>query len=207
VLTGSALNPTATTRFSDIDIEIVVRDAPNSPRWQELAKSLNRHLAGIRVTVSTPASLAESPLATCRLLAEHHPIIGDLGRCGIEWPTLADLTAAARFWAPTARAVLWTRLTSADRPGTDPVRDAWLAAKHAMDALRYHFLCRGSRITDPQHVLRLATSTDVPNANKVQYTYDVAREHRPPPGPQSVAADEFLSTALSVVEWMRQQLD
>jgi phenylacetate-coenzyme A ligase PaaK-like adenylate-forming protein len=207
VLTGSALSPAATTRFSDIDLEIVVDEEPGSPRWRELATSLNRHLAGVRVTVSTPASLRHSPLVVCRLLAEHRAIVGDLTRCGITWPTLADLTTAARFWAPTARAVLWTRVTSADRAGADPVQEAWFAAKHAVDALRYHLLCHGGRVTDPQHVLRLAADADVPNAGKLQHIFDVAREHRPPPGPHTGAADDFLLTALSVVDWMRRHVE
>ncbi|MEV5540081.1 hypothetical protein AB0L13_24815 [Saccharopolyspora shandongensis] len=207
VLTGSSLVPSTTTRFSDIDIELLVHDRPSAPHWRELTVAMHSHLAGLRVNVSTVAMLADSPLITCRLLAERHPIIGSLEKCGIEWPAVESLAAEARFWAQAAHAVLWTRVTTADRSRMDPVQEAWLASKHAINALRYHFLCQGYRVTEAHGILNWAMTAEVPRAQGIHDAFAVAREHRPPPSPQSGASDQYLLDAMAVIAWMRHGVD
>ncbi|MER6306379.1 AMP-binding protein [Streptomyces sp. NPDC001657] len=202
VLTGSALDPAAVSRFSDIDITVVIDDDPCQERWYALAAAMNRHLATLRVNVTEAAGPARAPLVACRLLAERHPILGTLEEAGLAWPAVREVVGEARFWAQNAESVLWTRLTAADRQRTDPVRDAWLASRFCLDALRYRLLSAGVRVTAAREVLDRATEFGLPNASVVRHAFAVGREHRPPPAPGSPEADEFLRGALACVRWL-----
>ncbi|MFD7662018.1 phenylacetate--CoA ligase family protein [Streptomyces sp. NPDC059788] len=201
VLTGSALDPSTLSRFSDIDMTIVIDGDPCQEQWFTLAAAMNRHIATLRVNVSQAAGLAKAPLVAGRLLAERHPVVGTLEAAGVAWPAVGDLASEGRFWAQNAENVLWTRLTSADRGRTDPVRDAWLASRFCLDALRYRLLCEGGRVTAARQVLRLAPQLGAPDERGIRHAFDVGREHRPPPVPGSPEADGFLRTALAAVRW------
>ncbi|MFD8545324.1 AMP-binding protein [Streptomyces sp. NPDC059649] len=202
VLTGSALDPAAVSRFSDIDVTVVIDGDACQERWYALAAAMNRHLATLRVNVTEPAGPARAPLVACRLLAERHAIVGTLEEAGLTWPAVRELAGEARFWAQNAESVLWTRLTAADRQRTDPVRDAWLASRFCLDALRYRLLCEGARVTAAREVLYHAMELGVPNVPAVRHAFAVGREHRPPPAPGSPEADEFLRVALACVRWL-----
>ncbi|UZJ33164.1 hypothetical protein [Streptomyces endophytica] len=202
VLTGSALDPAAVSRFSDIDITVVIDDDPCQERWYALAAAMNRHLATLRVNITEPAGPARAPLVACRLLAERLPILGTLEEAGLTWPAVPEVVGEARFWAQNAESVLWTRLTAADRQRTDPVRDAWLASRFCLDALRYRLLSEGVRVTAAREVLCRAQEFGMPNAQGVRHAFAVGREHRPPPAPGSPEADEFLRVALVCVRWL-----
>ncbi|MFF0623791.1 hypothetical protein [Streptomyces sp. NPDC004296] len=206
VLTGSTLDPAAVSRFSDIDVTVVIDDDPCQEQWYALAAAMNRHLATLRVNVTEAAGLARSPLVACRLLAEHRPVVGTLAEAGVTWPTTEALANEARFWAQNAESVLWTRLTAADRQRTDPVRDAWLASRFCLDALRYRFLCEGVRVTAARHVLLRAPEFGVPDATGIRRAFAVGREHHPPPAPGSPEADGFLRAALACVRWLGRSL-
>ncbi len=206
VLTGSALDPSGTSRFSDVDMAVLVDHDPDDQRWRKLAVAMHRHLPGLRVNVTTAQALTGSPLITCRLLAERYPILGKLESGGVEWPSQNDLSKEAVFWAQDARAVLWTMVTAADRSRVDPLREAWLAAKYGLDALRYHFLCQGNRVTQAHQVLQMALKQCVTSAPGIQAAFDVAREHQPPPPTRSSASDQYLADALSIIEWVRDNL-
>ncbi|QHC24621.1 hypothetical protein [Streptomyces sp. GS7] len=206
VLTGSALDPAAVSRFSDIDVTVVIDDDPCQERWYALAAAMNQHLATLRVNVTEVAGLVRAPLVTCRLLTERHPVMGTLEEAGVTWPSVQDLTAEARFWTQNAESVLWTRLTAADRQRTDPVRDAWLASRFCLDALRYRLLREGVRVTAARHVLQRAPEFGVPDATDIRHVFAVSREHRPPPTPGSPEADGFLRVALACVRWLGRSL-
>lgn len=207
VLTGSTLDPSATSRFSDIDIAILVNHERDNQRWSEMAIAMHQHLTGLRVNVTTAQALSESPLITCRLLTERYPILGELERCGVVWPTKSDLSSEARFWAQDAWAVLWTRLTAPDRLLVDPLREAWIATKYATNALRYYYLCRGDCITKAVQIIGLAEKDGLVAAQRIRTAFDVAREHRPPPSIGSGSSNQYLLDALSVIEWMRNSLN
>ncbi|MEU7054986.1 hypothetical protein [Streptomyces sp. NPDC046197] len=202
VLTGSALDAAATSRFSDIDMTVVVDGDPYDENWRSLATAMNRHVATLRVNVTQAAKVAQAPLVACRLLAERHPVVGSLEEAGVRWPARHALVGEARFWAQNAESVLWTRLTSADRSRTDPLRDAWLASRYCLDALRYAFLLDGLRTTAARQVLRLAADREVPHAEAIAQAFAVGREHRPPPEAGSPEADRFLADALACVQWL-----
>jgi hypothetical protein len=168
---------------------------------------MHRHMAGLRINITNAQALAETPMTTCRLLAERYPILGDLEQCGVRWPSGEDLSREAVFWAHDARAVLYTRLTAADRSQVDPLREAWLAAKYAMSGLRYYFLCQGSRSTQAREVLRMGLRQQVVGVRGIQAAFEVACEHRPPPVPRSSAPDQYLTDALAVIEWIRVNMN
>lgn len=202
VLTGSTLDPAAVSRFSDIDVTVVIDDEPCQEHWYALAAAMNRHLATLRVNITQADGLARSPLVACRLLAERHPVVGTLEEAGVTWPTTQALANEARFWTQNAESVLWTRLTAADRQRTDPVRDAWLASRFCLDALRYRLLCEGVRVTAARHVLERATEFGAPEVTEIRRAFAVGREHRPPPAPGSPEADGLLRAALACVRWL-----
>ncbi|MEV6022782.1 hypothetical protein [Streptomyces sp. NPDC052036] len=202
VLTGSALDPASVSRFSDIDMTVVVVGDPYSEYWRSQATAMNRNIATLRVNVTQAEAVARTPLVACRLLSERHPVVGSLEQAGVVWPTMEALAAEGRFWAQTAENILWTRLTSADRTRTDPLRDAWLASRFGLDALRYKFLCEGIRVTSARSVLGLATESGVPHATGIGHAFAVGREHQPPPMAGTPEADRFLLDALSCVRWL-----
>ena len=200
VLTGSVLSPETFTRYSDIDLSVIVDDEED-PRWRSLAISMHRHITGLRVNVTTSSALADAPLVRARLLSEHHPILGDLS--GIAWPKLEDLAGQARFWAQDAKAILWTQLTEPVSPAADPIRAAWLSARFALDALRYRYLCRGARTTVPEDMLVMAAAENAPTLTGIHTALDVATERRPP---RPNETEQLLANALSTVEWTRRAL-
>jgi hypothetical protein len=161
---------------------------------------MHRHIAGLRVNVTTSSALNDAPLVRARLLSEHQPVLGDLS--GIAWPRLDDLAGQARFWVQDAKAILWTQLTEPVSP-SDPVRAAWLSARFALDALRYRYLCRGARTTVPTDMFVMATAENAPTLTGIRTALDVATERRPP---RLNETDQLLANALSTVEWTRRAL-
>ncbi|MFC8919066.1 AMP-binding protein [Streptomyces sp. NPDC057116] len=206
VLTGSALDSASVSRFSDIDMTVVVAGDPYDAYWRSRATAMNRGLATLRVNVTLAEAVSRTPLVACRLLSERHPVVGSLERAGVAWPTREALAAEGRFWAQTAENILWTRVTAADRTRTDPLRDAWLASRFCLDALRYTFLCEGIRVTSARSVLKLAVESGVPQAEDIGHAFAVGREHRPPPMAGTPEADRFLLDALSCVRRLRDSL-
>jgi hypothetical protein len=199
-LCGSVLSPETFTRYSDIDLTILVDDE-HDLRWPQLARSMHRHMTGLRVNVSSAAALTDAPLVRARLLAEHHPVLGKLTE--IAWPTPDEAAAEARFWAQDAKAILWTQLTAPDPP-RDSIRTAWHAARFSLDGLRYRYLARGERATAAADVLAKAATEHAPTLDAIHTALDIATEHRPPrPGD----SERLLTGALSTVAWMRRGLD
>lgn len=205
VITGSSLDPSSTSQFSDIDITMLIDGCPEDRHWRELAVAMHRHMSGLRVNITNRVRLTDAPLVTCRLLAEQYPILGDIAECGVAWPTVNAIRQEARFWAEEARAVLWSRLTTSDRSGIDPLREAWLGAKHSINSLRYHYLAQGIRITAARSILEIALTDDYPNAVATQTAFDIACEHRSPPR-QIDAPDSYLINALTSIDNMRHNL-
>ncbi|CAI7978061.1 phenylacetate-CoA ligase [Frankia sp. Hr75.2] len=204
VLTGSILDPVARSRFSDIDMHLLVDDA-RPELWLDLTRELHAELPGLRVNVTDGATLAASPLVLSRLLAERQPVVGDLSEHGLRQPEAAALRAEATFWAQDAQAVLWTQVSSV---GTDrdPLRDAWLAGRYMLDAFRYHFLIRGRRETAASQVAAASEADRLPYYRLLFEVMEVSREHRPPPPAESDECRGYLLGALSCIRWFTQSL-
>ncbi|WP_018500672.1 hypothetical protein [Parafrankia discariae] len=204
VLTGSILDPVARSRFSDIDMHLLVDD-PRPELWLDLTRELHAELPGLRVNVTDGATLAASPLVLCRLLAERRPVVRDLAGHGLRQPGIAALRAEATFWAQDAQAVLWTQVSSVDVE-REPLRDAWLAGRYMLDAFRYHFLLRGGRETAASRVAAASEADSLPHHPLLLEVMEVSREHRPPPPAGSEECREYLLGALSCVRWFARSL-
>lgn len=209
VLTGSALDPESSSRFSDVDLVILVHDEPVDPRWIELSKELRVHLPTLSVNVDQLAGLSRrAPLTACRLLCEQLPVIGSLDATVLAWPSAEDLKAQGRLWAQDAFAVLWHKLTSPAKMGTDPLPDAWLASKYALNALRYYYLSRGGKITAARDIISRAMQDrdSLPWLDDLLESFDVARELRPPPIPTAETVGRYLAAALFCIRFVRAGL-
>jgi len=201
VITGSSLDPETSTRFSDIDVVVLVSRGAEDPRWRVIARSLAIQMPGLRVHVDRLAGLGgRAPLLACRLLVEQMPVVGRLTTDLLPWPSPGAIESQARFWAQDARALLWSRLTTL-APARDTLHEAWFASKLSLDALRYRLLLSGERRTAARAVLKLARpfseSSWFPH---VIEAFDVAREHRPPPDPGDDPAERYLAASLACVE-------
>lgn len=184
ILTGSALNPDATTRFSDIDLVLFLREDESDPRWTSLARQLRQSVPKLAVNVDRLVDLARrAPLFTCRLLNEHLPVLGRLDRDALRWPSQNDLRREGRLWAQQAAAALWHQLTSPEGKAVDPIREAWVSAKYGLNALRYRYLVSGKVETAPLAVIEraLLERESLPWLDDLIESFDIAREHRPPP--------------------------
>ncbi len=200
VLTGSGLDPEAASRFSDLDLVLLVEQAPYDRRWFELATALGSQVPALRVAVDTCEALPErAPLLVCRLHSEQVSVVGRVDEKVLPWPRQEALGGQARIWGQEASAALWQRLVHGLAVAPDPVREAWMASKHVLQALRFRDLLRGQRETAAKAVLaRARRDTTLPPLwlADVEELVEIAREQRPPPLPTVDAARRFLLTAL-----------
>jgi phenylacetate-CoA ligase len=207
VITGSYLDPEATTRFSDIDVVVLLDEVVyERDGWTfvPLVRELRRRLPSLRLTLDILEALPDrAPLLACRLLQEQFPVLGTVNTENLPWPRVETLRLHGKSWAQNAHAGLWDRLTDPTLARGDPLRTAWLAAKQSLDALRYLYLVRGERATAARDVLAMAMddhSRDRTWINAVAEAFDVAREHRPPPDPASAPAQRYLAASMSCLE-------
>ncbi len=199
VLTGSGLDPQAASRFSDLDLVLLVEAAPHERRWFALATALGAQLPGLHLAVDTCAGLeARAPLLVCRLHSEQLSVIGRVEESILPWPREDALRTQARIWGQEATAVLWQRLVSGFEVEPDPVREAWIASKNVLQALRFRDLLRGGRETAATTVLARARRDSGLSPHwfaDVDELVEIAREQRPPPLPTAECVRRFLLTA------------
>lgn len=182
VLTGSALDPDATTRFSDIDLVLFLQGDVREPRWINLAQQLRSIVPKLSVNVDRLIDLPQrAPLITCRLLSEQLPVLGRLDL--LAWPSKDDLRREGQLWAQQAAAVLWHQLTSPMIKVLDPVREAWIATKFGLNALRYRYLVCGGLETASSAIIKraLQDKESSPWLDDLIEAFDIARELKPPP--------------------------
>ncbi|MEX5636390.1 hypothetical protein [Parafrankia sp. FMc2] len=197
VLTGSVLDPVSRSRFSDIDVLLLVRD-PRPERWLEVTRLLHSDLPGLRINVTDTMTLESSALVLSRILAERVSIVGNLDDHGLRRPDVAQLHTEARFWAQDAQAVLWTHASAVDLE-PDPLLDALTASRYMLDAYRYHYLLRGGTETAASVVLAAAERDRLPHSGSLRAAFEISREHRPPPTMESEESRRLLVAALSCV--------
>ena len=203
VLIGSGLDVEATTRFSDLDLVVLVHGDPAEARWMRVFRGLKAGIPRLSANFDRSESLGRrAPLLACRLLSEGLPVVGALDERILPRPTPEDLRAFATFWAQDSWATLWHRLGHLDGRGSDPLREAWLAAKYCLDAWRLRYLLRGRRATAARDVLAEAQADpelQYPWREVVLEAIEVSREHRPPLRPNPEAPHAYLYAALSCV--------
>lgn len=203
VLTGSGLDPQARSRFSDLDLLLLVEKAPLDRRWLDLAMQLGAQVPGLQVAVDTADGLSDrAPLLACRLHCEQLWVVGPEVGSLVPWPCHAALQAQARLWGQQAAAELWQRMVSGLGAEPEPVREAWSVGKYILQALRFRGLLRGARETAGTAVFSLArrdASLPATWLADVVELLEIAREQRPPPRPSVDEARRFLLVALWIV--------
>jgi hypothetical protein len=201
-LIGSALDPESTTRFSDLDVVILVHGDPAEPRWMALYRSLRESLPKLSANFDRAGALEQrAPLVACRLLSEGRTLIGSLGEWLVPWPAAEVLRSYGVFWAQDAIAALWHRLAAVGRRSSDPIHEAWLASKYCLDALRLRHLLQGGRSTRARDVVaaaRVDAELRLPWFEIFIEALSVSREHQPPLRSDS-SSQAFLEAALSCV--------
>lgn len=210
LLTGSALEPKMMTRFSDIDCVILVRDNPTDAPWLDLARHLKSRVPKLSTNIDCLDSFSQrTPLMTCRMLCEQLPLIGTIDENNLSWPSLEQLQRQGLHWSQDALATLWLRLVDSNQADFDIVREAWLAAKFILDALRYYYLIRGERETASSYILsKVRSDPDIPELWKstLLEILQVSREYKPPPLSGSNVVERYLQLALSYVRLVQRYL-
>ena len=212
VLTGSYLDPEATTRFSDIDVVVLLEQSAGEAFDSSVpfVRELRVSVPLLRVNFDALRGLPDrAPLLSCRLLLEQFPVLGALSSDNLPWPSTDVIRRHGRFWVQEAEARLWSALTDPEVGRRDPLRTAWLAAKHSLDALRYLFLCRRERVTAARPVLARALTEGSPDwlwIGDVREAFDVAREHSPPPDAAGDGPARYLAAALLCLRFVAARL-
>jgi phenylacetate-coenzyme A ligase PaaK-like adenylate-forming protein len=211
VMTGSALDPDVTTRFSDVDVALLFRQTFDEAHWLDVVRRLRRHVPDLSLHPQRLDGLPRrAPLFTCRLLCEHRLVLGR--PCGdwLDWPLRDDLRAEGRFWLVQAGVAVWQRLTDPDGVPFDPIREAWVTSKYVLNALRYHYLVRGERETSARAVVARARQDSFAAAGWFADFLDalhVSREQKPPPLTETLVLRRYYTAALACLRTVASGLD
>ncbi|HEY0525533.1 MAG TPA: nucleotidyltransferase domain-containing protein [Stellaceae bacterium] len=210
VLTGSVLCGDASSRSSDIDLSLFVRDDPADPEWIAFARRLRAGIPDLSVHIDRLAGFADrAPLLACRLRAEQLPLLGRIGEAELPWPSVRCLRSAGLIWAQQTANQVQQRLIREDLRVADPLALAWQCSKLCLDALRFRLLVRGGRTTDaPALVARVTAHPPLAAGwgDAFLVMYDIAREFRPPPADPSRAAALHVAVAIAAVRGAQDEL-
>lgn len=202
ILFGSVVRPAAMTRFSDIDITILVAGQERLTDWAGLIRAWREELPALRVHVDRVQGIDRRvPMVAARLLAEGVLIAGNEPGDVIPRPRRGRLRQDAMSWGWQTAPVLGNQLTQPGIDDRDVVEVAYLAQKHIVTACRYHHLMRGGRETYADQILAhlpaLIPRIWLADAMSAVLT---AREHKPPPPPGEGANLRHLRAAVATIE-------
>jgi phenylacetate-CoA ligase len=211
VLTGSCIDTTAATRFSDIDFVVFGSwQSSCDPYLLEVARALKAHIPKLAVNFECLDGLnRRSPLLTCRLLCEQIPVIGTLDESLLPWPSLGDLRLQGTHWLQSTIAMLWSSLVTLDRCDLDPIQNAWVTTKLIINGLRYRYLLLGAHETSSRFILTQARrDSDLPKdwVEDLCEAVCVAREHQPPPLNSLKVSEEYYHRALLFLEFLQDRV-
>lgn len=211
VLTGSWIDASAVTRFSDIDLVVLGNFSPSySTTLLNLSRDLKTHIPQLAINFDHLNSLHQrSPLLACRLLREQMPVVGVLDTTNLPWPTMHNLRSQATYWVQDAIAIIWSKLLVSNRQNADPIHDAWMSAKFILDGLRYRYLLGGADETSSRFLLtKVRTDSAIPTDWTVQFLelVYVAREHQPPPLNSLKVSEQYFQLALSLLHLVQTDL-
>lgn len=197
-IVGSAIQPTMTTRFSDIDLLVLVQGSPLNPKWSSLARRLRSSVPTLAVHFDRSDGLPRrAPLLVSRLLSEHRLLIGDTNLAGLTWPQHPWICEEARFWSQTTLMELQHRIARNSSEDSTLV-DAWISSKYALNAIRFRNLIRGATSIDWK-VLLDASSNEADELRSVMPTivesFEIAREHCLPRLSSAGSSLRFLAAA------------
>jgi hypothetical protein len=202
LITGSYLEPTRGTRFSDIDVTVFTSVSADLPAWAALVRTLRGQFPRLRVNVERAAGLTNrSPLAAARMRYEHMLVMGEFPAELNDGPTHEALRRDAQTWAWQVMPIIWHQLTDPDGGISDPVYAAYVAQKFVVDACRYRHLLGGGYTTQAFTVVtsELADLVGDAGAEDGWEAIEVAREMRPPPPDGDGAPYRYLTVAATVV--------
>ncbi len=210
ILTGSALDHRTTTRFSDIDLVVLVQNNPMDSYWIKVSRNLISHIPQLSINFDYIRGLSyRSPLLACRLLCEQIPVIGKVDEYILPWPKLENLRLQGLYWSQDTIGTLWLRLVNLKVLSMDPIREAWIATKLILEALRYRYLVRSEHETSSVCILnKLEKDIEIPDLWKRDLfdMFNVAREHLPPPLINSNIVEHYLQLALSYIRFIQIDL-
>jgi phenylacetate-coenzyme A ligase PaaK-like adenylate-forming protein len=212
VLTGSWIDASAVTRFSDIDLVVLGDFSPlYFPTLLDLSRDLKTRIPKLAINFDSLYSLQQrAPLLVCRLLCEQIVVFGKLDATNLPWPSIHDLHSQATYWVQDAIAIIWSKLLVLNRESVEPIHDAWMAAKFILDGLRYRYLLAGAHETSSRFLLtKLISDKGISTDWKTQFLelIYVAREHQPPPLNSLKVSEQYLQLALSGLYRIQQDLN
>jgi phenylacetate-CoA ligase len=203
VLTGSVLDRTSVSRFSDIDLALFISGDPWAERWLHLAQELRAAVPTLSTHVDRLAGLPiRAPLFACRLQCEHLPIVGGLDESCLTWPSSHDIRRAGILWAQSTLASLWSRSLEAGIESVSPITESWTCYKLCLDALRYRYLARSERSTAPGAVyIRASADAEIDRELRQQLTKlrSITLELEPPPRATSIVVAKSRLLAINFI--------
>ncbi|MFG1888047.1 hypothetical protein ACGFIR_09260 [Micromonospora sp. NPDC049051] len=209
VITGSFLDSTRGTRFSDIDVTILVSAPVQTTTWAERIRNLRAQLPRLRVNVEHPAGLAaRSPLVVARMQQERLLVLGEMPLALTGWPDREALRRDALTWTWQSLPLIWHQLTAPLAEPADPVYVAYLAQKFIVDACRYRHLLSGGRTTGAPNVVaaEIAGLSGPVLTGDAWEAFEVARELRPPPPDEDGSHERYLIAAIAVLRALASAL-
>lgn len=186
LLTGSSLDMSSTTRFSDIDMNIMVKNNPDDQVWIDLGRELKSRVPKLSINFDTVKGFSKrAPLLAVRLLSEQIPLFKALDESALPRPPSSSICLNGLYWTQETIAAISHRMTDTTKPtDKDPIFESWLAAKWIFTSLRYKYIVSGEKHTSTKIVLdRLQSDQDIPASWKtdfIQIVY-ISREIVPPP--------------------------
>ena len=184
-LTGSCLDMSSTTRFSDIDANIMVKNDPDDQKWINLGRELKSHIPKLSINFDTVKGFSKrAPFVTVRLLGEQIPLIGRLDETILPRPSVESICLNGLYWTQDTIARISLRVADAEQASSnDPIYESWLTAKWIFTSLRYKYVVSGEMNTATRAVLdRLQNDQDIPNSWKADFDQivKISREILPP---------------------------
>ncbi|MET8042560.1 hypothetical protein ABZU25_17090 [Micromonospora sp. NPDC005215] len=210
LITGSYLDFTGGTRFSDIDVTVLTSAPVQVPSWTNRIRDLRAQLPRLRINVEHPVGLVtRSPLIVARMQQERLLVLGQMPIALSGWPDHEALRRDALTWAWQSLPLLWHQLSAPQTELEDPVYTAYLAQKFIVDACRYHHLLTGGRTTRALRVIaaELAALAGPTLSTDGHEAFEVARELRPPPPDGGDACERYLTVASVVLRALSSALD
>lgn len=184
-LTGSCLDMSSTTRFSDIDANIMVKNDPDDQKWINLGRVLKSHIPKLSINFDTVKGFSKrAPFVAVRLLGEQIQLIGRLDETILPRPSIESICLNGLYWSQDTIARISLRVADdAQTSSKDPVYESWLTAKWIFTSLRYKYVVSGERNTATKAILdRLQYDRDIPETWKtdLDQIVKISREILPP---------------------------
>ncbi len=184
VLTGSFLDLTGSTRYSDIDLVIFVEGNPIATRWLMLTKKLKKRIPSISVHIDTQKDLHKrSPMLACRLLREHSQVIGYPIEDVVLLPDTKLIKEQGVYRSQEVLGLLQLQLANVEQDRLNPIREAWITRKFLIDIFRYRYILQGEQETSLSYIVQKMQNDPIINIQElkcIDNMHQTACEYIPP---------------------------